>query len=686
MEDELRPRARGGPRIRSSRAARKGSGGKETSALKSEEASRRKSALEAAIRKKIEYERKALHIVEQLLEADITEAFLVESGKQITSAHYRDVVEERFIIRLCGYPLCHSKLGNVPKQKYRISTKTNKVYDITERKFFCSNFCYRASKYFEAQISKSPLWVREEERPPDFQLLKEGQSGHSGEEVRLRDEAVKTWDIENPERPTSQDESGSSSSHSDSSSEDEQGFVSSLLPGNKPNATLGRQQPYPESIPKKRPSQRASSRHRDKDLPAAGVAAQLSRCALGSPEKADTCALCVQEEHACVSPSFSSEKSKALENSEDGRDSSQITLVGISKQGAERFRRKFAKLNRHALSGSGALQVDPTEAKAGLFEALKGTLVEWKTEETLTFLYGENYVAVPLTASPPTPQAADKEKDEEALVPGLESLISAAGQVSQNTLDQSLPFGGSGTAIHPLPSYESLKRETEVLNLRIREFYRGKYILDEQSPKVETTDKGDPTFPLIDSSSQNQIRRRIVLEKLTKVLPGILGPLQVTLSDIYTELKNLVQTFRLTNKNIIHKPAEWTLIAIVLLSLLSQMIPLQKHSQKNAVYTQFIATLLEELHFKNEDLERLTRIFTANCLPEWRRMCTGKERAKMTREMKAQTTTLVTQRNEEAVCYFWCLVTAKRQTSNKGKVWKRRASGKERRLDFTATS
>ncbi|XP_068949329.1 putative RNA polymerase II subunit B1 CTD phosphatase RPAP2 [Petaurus breviceps papuanus] len=611
MEEELRPRACGGPRSRSSRAARKGAGSKETNASKSEEASRRKAELEAAIRKKIEYERKALRVVEQLLEEDITEKFLVESGKQITSAHYKDVVEERVIIHLCGYPLCHNKLGNVPKQKYRISTKTNRVYDITERKFFCSNFCYRASKYFEAQISKSPLWVREEERPPDIQLLKEGQSGHSGEEVRLCDEAVKTSDIENPDRSRSQEESGSSSTHSHSSSDDEQGFVSSLLPGNKPNSTPGRQQPYPKSILKKRPGQKASSRHQDRDL-----AEQLNRCMLDSQEKANACALCLQEENICVSPDFSSEKSKTSEHSEDSCDSSQITLVGISKKGAEHFRKKFAKLNQPAPSGSNPVQVDPAEAKAGLFEALKETLVEWKTEETLKFLYGENYVPLPLTASPSAPQAEHEEKDKDTLVPGLEGHIPTAEQVSRNTLDQSLPFSGSDAAIRPLPSYESLKKETEALNLRIREFYRGKYVLDDQSSKAETTDKGDPTFPLIDSSSQNQIRRRIVLEKLTKVLPGILGPLQVTLSDIYTELKNLVQTFRLTNKNIIHKPAEWTLIAIVLLSLLSQMIPLQKHSQKNTMYTQFIATLLEELHFKNEDLERLTRILTANCLPD----------------------------------------------------------------------
>lgn len=38
----------------------------------------RKAELEAAVRKKIEFERKALRIVEQLLEENITEEFLKE--------------------------------------------------------------------------------------------------------------------------------------------------------------------------------------------------------------------------------------------------------------------------------------------------------------------------------------------------------------------------------------------------------------------------------------------------------------------------------------------------------------------------------------------------------------------------------------------------------------------------------
>ncbi|XP_015415808.1 PREDICTED: putative RNA polymerase II subunit B1 CTD phosphatase RPAP2 [Myotis davidii] len=518
-------------------------GTKQKSTLKQEDASKRKAELEETVRKKIEFERKALHIVEQLLEENITEEFLMECGKCITPAHYSDVVDERSIIKLCGYPLCHKKLGIVPKQKYKISTKTNKVYDITERKCFCSNFCYKASKFFEAQIPKTPVWVREEERHPDFQLLQEGQSGHSGEEVQLCSKTIKASDVDNPGHIEKQYESNSSSIHSDSSSDNEQDFVSSILPGNRPNAK--------------------------------GIRQQLHK------------------------------------NPENKYNSSEITLVGISKKSAEHFKRKFVKSNQVSRSASSSVQVCPEVAKANLLKVLKETLIEWKTEETLRFLYGQNYASVcPKPSSDPL--VKEEELDEDDINSDPDSH-SPTLRESQDSLDESLPFRASDTAIKPLPSYESLKKETETLNLRIREFYRGQYVLNEETTKSQDSEEHDPTFPLIDSSSQNQIRKRIVLEKLSKVLPGLLGPLQITLGDIYTQLKNLVRTFRLTNRNIIHKPAEWTLIAMVLLSLLTPILGIQKHSQENMVFTQFLATLLEELHLKNEDLENLTIIFRTGC-------------------------------------------------------------------------
>jgi len=94
--------------------------------------------------------------VEHLIERDVTEKFLLHKVNfplnflmassnvgnlqihHISQSDYQDVVEERAIIKLCGYPVCQNDLGPMPNKRFHISTATNKVYDITERKV---NFC-----------------------------------------------------------------------------------------------------------------------------------------------------------------------------------------------------------------------------------------------------------------------------------------------------------------------------------------------------------------------------------------------------------------------------------------------------------------------------------------------------------------------------------------------------------------
>ncbi|XP_010221201.1 PREDICTED: putative RNA polymerase II subunit B1 CTD phosphatase RPAP2 [Tinamus guttatus] len=571
---------------------------KHSVAQRKEDAAQRKAALEAAIRKKIEFEKKALYTVEQLLEENITEEFLVNSGKLITPSHYKDIVDERSIIRLCGYPLCQNKLENVPKQKYRISTKTNRVYDITERKCFCSNFCYRASKYFEAQISKSPVWMREEEKPPDIELLKEGQSGQSGEEVKLCDEVIKASDIENPRASSDPCESGFADNVSDSSSDTEQEFVSSVLPGSRSSSANLAQQLYRKSIPKKKPFQRVYSNPKNEDLDVTEATEQLSRCELDAQEEMHTCSV---QNKITVTPSENTVpgKSNTTKNYENTCSDSQIVFLSVSKKGEEQLKRMLAsskELKKYELRDP----VNSLAAKGNLLEVLKQTFMEWRTEETLKFLYGSNYTSLCSSECTSAADHENEELDEDDLDEPDDLSVAAAG--SENSLNQSLPFRGSG-GIKPLPSYEKLKEETEFLELRVKEFYKGKCILAEEAvaqarieehhSKDKVDQQQDLTFPLVDSNAQMQIRKRIVLEKLRKALPAVLGPLQITLGDIYTELKNLVKTFRL-----------------------SHIIPVFRNTEKSPVYTQFLSTLLEELHFKNEDLESLTRIFRKDNLPE----------------------------------------------------------------------
>uniref|UniRef100_A0A674IVF9 RNA polymerase II subunit B1 CTD phosphatase RPAP2 homolog n=1 Tax=Terrapene triunguis TaxID=2587831 RepID=A0A674IVF9_9SAUR len=595
------------------RSSRRRAGNKQSSILKNEDVAQRRAALEAAIRKKFEYEKKALRVVEQLLEEDITEEFLVNCGSFITPSHYKDAVEERFIIKLCGYPLCRNGLENVPKQKYRVSTKTNKVYDITERKCFCSNFCYRASKYFEAQIPKSPVWMREEERPPDIELLKEGQSiwplggklayscknnGQSGEEVKLHDEVIKVSDIENPKTSASQCDSASHGTYSDSSSDTEQEFVSSILPENRSNATSLVQPLHKKSILKKKPGQNINSTHRDGDHRVINVTKQLSECKLDIQEKKSSCSVT-----GISSDIIISENLKNPENYESRCNGSQVVLLGVSKEGAEQLKKILAKSKQHIKPEMNA-PVDSLTATRNVLDVLKQTFIEWRTEETYKFLCGSSYATVHLPEHTSAVNCEKEELDEDDLETADDlNDAAAATRESKNSLNQSLPFGGTGATVKPLPSYEKLKEETELLGLRVKEFYKGKCLLTEEATtqvegaehpsSVKDDQQGDPILPLVDSHAQMQIRKQIVLEKLRKVLPAVLGPLQITLGDVYMELKNLVKTFRL-----------------------SQIIPVFANSQQSPVYTQFLSTLLEELHFNKEDLGSLTRIFRHDSMPE----------------------------------------------------------------------
>ncbi|KAM3838969.1 putative RNA polymerase II subunit B1 CTD phosphatase RPAP2 isoform 1-T2 [Vipera latastei] len=581
--------------------------------LKNEDAAERKAALEAAIRKKIEYERKALQVVEHLLEEDITKEFFVNCGRLITPSHYQDVVEERFIIKLCGYPLCQNKLQNVPKQKYKISTKTNKVYDITERKRFCSNFCYKASKYFEGQISKTPVWLREEERPPAIEVLKKESSGYSGEEIQLVSERIKALDIENP---TPAEILHNSDSGGESNSDAEQEFVSSVLQENLSNTEKLAGKPL-KSILKKSPTKRAEPKLFTTEDTLDKTLAQLNKGTSDVLREEHVFPDNIQEGKPCLSQNVP-ENVQVSKNLGNNCSCSQVVFLGVSQRGSDHFKRLLAKSK-----GSVRSPAESTAAKDSLLKSLWQTFTEWRSEETLKLLHGSYRTTSHLLQRTQANDSEKEELDEDDL--GRANSSEAASQKHTfNSLDQSLPFQDARTAAKPLPSFEKLKKERLQLELKVREFYKGKFTVieeedlamqserEEQNGKSQDKEQWAPILPLVDSKAQQQIRIRIVLEKLQKVLPAVLDPLKIPLGDVYSELKNLVKTFRLTNTNIIHKTPVWTLIAIVLLSTLSKNIPAFAHSQQNKGYTQFLATLLEELCIKTEDLESLTKIFRSD--------------------------------------------------------------------------
>lgn len=127
--------------------------------------------LRAILAKKKACNVKALAIVEQMLCQNVKEEDFMEMLHDINQNHMQDIFVERSIMSLCGYALCSNKLTTVLKQQYKIDLANGRVYDISERKMFCSSNCYRSAIYIKEQMLESPLWMRLDADKPDFKLL-----------------------------------------------------------------------------------------------------------------------------------------------------------------------------------------------------------------------------------------------------------------------------------------------------------------------------------------------------------------------------------------------------------------------------------------------------------------------------------------------------------------------------------
>lgn len=89
-----------------------------------------------------------------LLEGIQDENHLFAAGSLMSRSDYEDVVTERSIVNLCGYPLCRNSLpaDRPRKGRYRISLKEHKVYDLQETYMYCSSSCAVNSQAFAKSL------------------------------------------------------------------------------------------------------------------------------------------------------------------------------------------------------------------------------------------------------------------------------------------------------------------------------------------------------------------------------------------------------------------------------------------------------------------------------------------------------------------------------------------------------
>ncbi|CAD0195772.1 unnamed protein product [Chrysodeixis includens] len=524
-----------------------------------------KEEIRQAILKKRECNSKAQQIVESLLEKGVTEPYFLQSLPAINQSHFDDIIEERSIIQLCGYPICTKSLSvkDIPKQKYRISLKTNKVYDITARKNFCSNSCYNAAMYVKKQMLTSPLWFREYEVIPQFHLMKLGVTGGMGEEVDL----TMTNRVQAPKENklfTSINDFAETSLNKMSQNDDVEGNVNTSRMKELENISEEINEvtnKYNELKINTKDNVSSVQQELHKSSNEAGLSVAKS-----DGKSLSTANVDVKKKDIKPVPNPLNIVGDIVEKPEKKIDP--ILTASVSnieeKENNERKSSKKASQKKQPLLTALTIEVEKC-------------LAEWFTLDTILLLFGEEKVRE---------MVADKgECIKEYLSNFAKGIFYSSNAYDQyqalckklNMLeleDRKYDNQTLKRETKPLPDYTMLQEESKKMQLKVKAFFSGETVVEETvTEEPITTDEVDENnvtnLPLVDKNSQNALRRRIVCRHLNKVLPDILRSLGLLSFSISSDIRLLVNTFKLKANNIMFKPIQWTLIAIIFIKLLS---------------------------------------------------------------------------------------------------------------------
>lgn len=572
-----------------------------------------KEQIRQAIMKKRECNARAQRIVESLLEPNVTETYLLQCLPDINQAHFEDIIEERVIIHLCGYPLCKKSLSvkDIPKQKYRISTKTNKVYDITARKNFCSNSCYNSAMYIKKQMLTSPLWFREYENIPTFHLLKLDDVGTMGEVVdvtlieRVKISETKPFTSINDFAKASLNEMPTNTENEDNKESNNE---------------------------KQETEQRESDNQSNIDKTIKSINEQIANINLKCDNNTSTNAVATQDQEIKDgnSKTLQPDSGKSLDSNTETETSIKKNLtptpnpLNIVGDIIEKPEKKIDPILMTHIPTTADKENKETNKnkklphkKQPLVMALtievEKRLAEWFTLDTILLLFGEEKVRE---------MVADKgEHIKEYLNNFAKGIFYNSNVYDQyqalcrklNMLeleDRKIDIQTLKHQTKPLPNYAMLQEESKKMQLKVKAFFSGETeimqpVTEELTQSPENEEENLTNLPLVDKNSQNALRRRIVCQHLNKVLPDILQTLGLLSLSISSDIRLLVNTFKLKANNIMLKPIQWMLIAIIFIKLLSLRDKRLEHLLKQPTAYQHMQLLL--LSYKQDEgyLDRL---------------------------------------------------------------------------------
>ncbi|KAJ2833921.1 hypothetical protein J3B01_004189 [Coemansia erecta] len=158
-------------------------------AAKKQEAQRnRKTTIKESAKRREQYTQLSLLWHEKLLRP-VKENVLEQAARYLTPSEYDDVVEERSLSGLCGYPLCDRPPQKI-EQRYHISRARKKVFDMTELKQYCGGSCMVGSRFYRHQLSEDAIYMRNRSNelrvdvlPLDFKVQSDAEARQLAEDT-----------------------------------------------------------------------------------------------------------------------------------------------------------------------------------------------------------------------------------------------------------------------------------------------------------------------------------------------------------------------------------------------------------------------------------------------------------------------------------------------------------------------
>ncbi|XP_076248317.1 putative RNA polymerase II subunit B1 CTD phosphatase RPAP2 isoform X2 [Calliopsis andreniformis] len=578
--------------------------------------------MQLAIIKKKQCDAKALGIVEQLLEHNIDSEWLLNNLRYINKSHMEDVIEERAIIKLCGYVLCNNALTAVITQQYHISMKKNKVYDVTRRKNFCSSHCYGACNYLLEQMLTSPLWLRDKEEIPVFKILSKKdklRKSTPGDEIIVRDADIvsksastgKTENVNEVLKNSGEPLNESSEIHTNN----EYDALENSQTANEFKeiiADIEALEIVNEQLPKDSDEKLKYQENESTDSENLGIKQYVDdnvndnstpdKCLLNHTATQDIKELnkdISMNEVTDQQQKDDEEENKLLEASKTECDTTVTTQdININKTNHVQKKEK-SETKKHK-------QKNPTKEKQpsefyNLAMRIENNVKEWLTEDTITLLSGEQSIKNQLLENimqhdrylhlckKLNKLQLEDEKDDRA-------------DLAKNTLK-------------PLPHLSVLQEEGKKMELKVRAFFKGDMAIETPAKTTEDTNEDNEhvtVLPLTEAQAPKALRRRIFLDKLNRILPDLLRalassklPQHLYSSERNALIKALISTFSLSATNIIFKTAEWTLVGLIIIKMLSMIDPQLKVILSTRQASMYISMILMSYKLDSNYLDRL---------------------------------------------------------------------------------